>query len=605
MNASSSKKNLLKLLNRLWNHLSLRRQRQLVVLLCLMLISAFAEVISLGAVLPFLGVLIAPEKVYAYPLVSDIVKAFGITSPNQLTLVLTIIFALLVMAAGVLRVFLLWLSTKISYASGADLSLEVYRRTLYQKYQIQTSRNSSEVISGITNKVNGVSVGILLALLTIISSSILMLSIAVTMFVINAKIAILASLGFGLSYIFTTVAFRSKLRANSHRIAKEEVRVIKALQEGLGGIRDVLLDSTQPVYCEIYRKADQPLRVAAGNNLFIAQSPRYIIESLGILMIVGLAFSLSDQPGGIAASMPTLGALALGAQRLLPALQLIYSSWASIVGHFASLSDTIDLLDQPLPEGALLPPPPSMPFNNKIEIKDVSFRYSEDGPWILNNINLTIPKGSRVGFVGTTGSGKSTTLDFLMGLLEATSGSLIVDNQKINSTNVRSWQQIIAHVPQNIYLADTTLAENIAFGVPTELIEMDRVKKAAEQAQIAEFIESRPLGYQAFLGERGVQLSGGQRQRIGIARALYKKASILVFDEATSALDTTTEQSVMQAIGKLDSHITVLLIAHRLTTLQHCDFVVEMANGRIIEQGSYQQMLERSLSFEKKRAEKE
>jgi len=192
-----------------------------------------------------------------------------------------------------------------------------------------------------------------------------------------------------------------------------------------------------------------------------------------------------------------------------------------------------------------------------------------------------------------------------MGLLEATSGSLIVDNQKINSTNVRSWQQIIAHVPQNIYLADTTLAENIAFGVPTELIEMDRVKKAAEQAQIAEFIESRPLGYQAFLGERGVQLSGGQRQRIGIARALYKKASILVFDEATSALDTTTEQSVMQAIGKLDSHITVLLIAHRLTTLQHCDFVVEMANGRIIEQGSYQQMLERSLSFEKKRAEKE
>jgi ATP-binding cassette subfamily B protein len=218
---------------------------------------------------------------------------------------------------------------------------------------------------------------------------------------------------------------------------------------------------------------------------------------------------------------------------------------------------------------------------------------------VLDDLNLTIPKGSRVGFVGSTGSGKSTTLDLLMGLLTPTEGELLVDGHSIKGNRLRAWQRSIAHVPQNIYLSDATLAENIAFGVPFEAIDHVRLKHAARQAQIAEFIESSPQGYQAYVGERGIRLSGGQRQRIGIARALYKQASVLVFDEATSALDNATEQSVMDAIEGLGRHLTIVLIAHRLTTIRSCDIVVLLEHGRVVSQGTYDQLLECSSSFRK------
>jgi ATP-binding cassette subfamily B protein len=216
---------------------------------------------------------------------------------------------------------------------------------------------------------------------------------------------------------------------------------------------------------------------------------------------------------------------------------------------------------------------------------------------VLDDINFSIPKGARVGFVGHTGSGKSTVLDLLMGLLEANEGQILVDGQPISGNRLRAWQRSIAHVPQSIYLADTTLAENIAFGVPPDTIDLDRVQQAARQAQIADFIESSPEGYQAYVGERGIRLSGGQRQRIGIARALYKQASVLVFDEATSALDNATEQSVMDAIEGLSSDLTILLIAHRLTTVRRCDTIVELDHGRVVAQDTYEQLIERSRSM--------
>jgi ATP-binding cassette subfamily B protein len=227
----------------------------------------------------------------------------------------------------------------------------------------------------------------------------------------------------------------------------------------------------------------------------------------------------------------------------------------------------------------------------------VRFRYTNDGPWVLDGLDLTIPKGARVGLVGSTGSGKSTALDLLMGLLNPTEGELLVDAQSIIGNRIRAWQRTIAHVPQSIYLADTTLAENIAFGVSRDAIDLRRVQQAARQAQIAEFIESRPESYDAFVGERGIRLSGGQRQRIGIARALYKQASVLVFDEATSALDNATERSVMGTIDALNRDLTILLIAHRLTTVRRCDIIVELEHGRVVAQGTYDQLLECSPSF--------
>jgi ATP-binding cassette subfamily B protein len=447
------------------------------------------------------------------------------------------------------------------------------------------------VVSGIINKVNDVVFWVMLPMLTLISSLFLLVAITFTLIFIDWVVAVTVITGFGACYAVITLFFRARLRLNAKCIAHEQKQVVKALQEGLCGIRDVLLDGTQPVYCEIYRQADHPLRQAYGSNIFIAGSPRFIMEALGMTLIACLAYILSLKADGIGSALPVLGALALGAQRLLPALQQAYSAWTSILGSHSSLADMVVLLDQPMSEEALQPTPAPLPFEQSIRFEAVRFRYSSDGPWVLNSLNLNIQKGSRLGIIGSTGSGKSTTLDLLIGLLMPTEGMLLVDGVQCTGNRVRAWQKTIAHVPQNIYLADATLAENIAFGIPKTAIDMGRVRRAAQQAQIADFIESRRDGYEAKVGERGIRLSGGQCQRIGIARALYKQAKVLVFDEATSALDNITEMSVMDAIDGLDRDLTIILIAHRITTLSRCDNIVQLELGCVKREGSYAELL--------------
>lgn len=585
-----------KLLIGLWKRLAKSRQRQLVLVFCLMLASAFAEVVSLGAVLPFIGVLTAPEKVLKYPSLERFVEELGIQTPQELVLPVVIIFMVTAILAGILRLTLLWATAKLSNAIGADMSLEMYRRTLYQPYKVHFLRNSSEVIDGITHK-SWAAMDMLKSTMTLVSSSLLMTTMVAGLIVIDPTVVSAALVVFGLIYGVVALKARRKLKENSQRISEQGTLAIKSLQEGLGAIRDILLNWGQAAYCETYRKADMPYRMAYGSNLFISVSPRFAMETIGMVLIAGLAYFLSSQHGGIGPSLPLLGALALGAQRIIPALQQIYWAWASIAGNRASLEEVIDLLNQPIPEEALKPPPKTLDFHSRITFNGVWFRYLDTEPWVLKDLNLVIPRGCRMGFVGGTGSGKSTTLDLLMGLLEPTKGHIMVDGMEIRTGALRTWQQNIAHVPQSIFLADSTLAENIALGIPAELIDMKKVKRAAEQAMIADFIESRPEGYSALVGERGVMLSGGQRQRIGIARALYKDAGVLVLDEATSSLDNQTEKAVMACLDNLHREMTILIIAHRLTTIQNCDQIVELEGGAVIAQGTYDELIEKSASF--------
>jgi ABC-type bacteriocin/lantibiotic exporter with double-glycine peptidase domain len=578
------------LLKCLWHHISRRRRGQFGLLLVLMLLASFAEILSIGAVLPFLGVLTVPERVFEHAAAQPIIQALGLKAPAQLLLPLTIAFGAAALIAGAMRLLLLWASTRLSFATGADLSISIYRRTLYQPYAVHCARNSSEVINGISSKANGVIYSIIVPALTLISSSVMLIAILIALLAVEPVIALAAFGGFGLIYAFIIRLTRKQLLADSQRIARESSHVIKSLQEGLGGIRDVLIDGSQATYCHIYCNADLPLRRAQGNNLFISSSPRYGMEALGIVLIAALAYSLAKQTDGIAKAIPILGALALGAQRLLPVLQQAYGSWTTIRGGQASLQDALELLDQPLPDYADQPAAQPLPFKRSIRLKQLAFRYSAQTPYVLNQVNLTIAKGSRVGFIGTTGSGKSTLLDIVMGLLQPTGGTLEIDGQPVMPTNNRAWQAHIAHVPQAIFLADSSIEENIAFGVPIDQIDTQRVRQAAQQAQIADSIESWPKKYQTFVGERGIRLSGGQRQRIGIARALYKQADIIIFDEATSALDNETEQAVMGAIEGLSEDLTVLIIAHRLTTLKNCTQIVELGGGGIIRAGTYQEI---------------
>ena len=585
------------LLARLWHHLLPRHRVQFFLLLGLMLANALAEVVSLGLLLPFLGILTAPDRVMAHPLVHGHLQAWGIQSARELVLPLTLAFIAAVLVSAAIRMLLLWATTRFSLTAGVALSGETYRKTLYQPYLVHVARNSSGVISGLTTKINTVVFGVLTPVLVLLSSAVLLVAIIATLLSIDPLVALAAAITLAGSYALITWTTRKRLARNGQRITEGQTQLLRTLQDGLGCIRDILLDGTQRVYRDIYAQVDRPLRQAQCDNTFIAQSPRLLMEAVGMVMIAALAYALSLRPGGIAAAVPVLGALALGAQRLLPALQQAYSAWQSIVGNLASLADVVELLDQDVPGQLLGPAPPPLQFQREIHFEDVCFRYGPEGPWVLDGLSLRIAKGARIGFVGSTGSGKSTTLDLLMGLLWPTRGSISVDGARLDEGTLRAWQQSIAHVPQSIYLADASLAENIAFGVPSAGIDMERVRRAARQAQILDFIESAPAGFDAEVGERGVRLSGGQRQRIGIARALYKDASVLVFDEATSALDNATEQSVMRTIGDLDRKLTVLMIAHRLTTVRDCDQIVLLEHGRVLALGTYDELLRGSESF--------
>ena len=575
------------LLRRLWGQFEPRRRVQLKLLLALMVIASFAEVLSIGAALPSLAVLTSPEKLFEYTAAQPLIQALGVTTPAQLLLPLTIAFGAAALFAGIIRLLLLWASTRLSFAIGADLSLKIYRNTMYQTYSVYCTRNSSEIISATSTKVR-TAIDVLSNALLLASSTVILVVTLTALFTIDFVTALAIFGSFGLIYASIINLTRKQLLTDSQRISHESNNVIKTLQEGLGSMRDVLIDGSQAVYCQIYHSADLPLRRAQGRNQFISASPRYAIEALGMVAIAVLAYWLVQQTDGITKAIPILGAIAIGSVRLLPLLQQSYQAWSNIMGGQMLLQDILELLDQPLPDDVDQPPPRPLPFKQSVILNQLSFRYSPESPYILEQINLTIVKGSRVGFIGTTGCGKSTLLDIIMGLLTPTDGTLEIDGQTLTPSNNRGWQTHIAHVPQSVFLADSTIGENIALGVAKDKIDYQRVRQSAQQAQLSDSIESWPNQYQTFVGERGIRLSGGQRQRIGIARALYKQADVIVFDEATSALDNETEQAVMKSIEGLSKDLTIIIVAHRLSTLKSCTQIVELGEGCIKRIDTYQ-----------------
>jgi len=580
------------LLLAIWGHLSRRRRIQLGLLLVVMLASGGAEMVSLGLVLPFLAVLSNPERLWQQPLVQLIAAQFGFTQAIDLLLPATLAFAVAALLAAFIRLTNLWLNGRLAAAVGSDLSCEAYRRTLYQPYAVHVQRNSAEVITGTTTQVS-LTVVALNSLLQLISSAVVAVGLLTGLLLVDAVVALAAAALFGGAYALLGLSSRRELRRNGEKIADASMQQLKALQEGLGSIRDVLLDSSQSTYLQIYRQADRPQRQLQAKNAFLGVFPRYAFEALGMVAIALLGGLLVLQRGSGASVISLLGVLALGAQRLLPALQQIYSGWASLKGYNAAIHSVLAMLDQPLPP--LVKAPKSSLIRHSLRLQGVHFRYRPEQPEVLRGLDLEIRRGEHIGVIGSTGSGKSTTIDLLMGLLEPTAGMVLVDGEDLHNharpERLVAWRASIAHVPQTIYLADASIAENIAFGVPREKIDLDRVKEAASQAQIDSYIESCSEGYESFVGERGIRLSGGQRQRIGIARALYKHASVLFFDEATSALDTSTELDLMNAINQLSKDLTIVIIAHRLSTVQNCDRVIRLADGVVSDDGPPQKVL--------------
>ena len=578
------------LIHRVWNHLSRRRQLQMFLLLLAMALSSLMEVFSIAAVIPFLGILATPEVVFNYEQAQPLINYFNFRDPDDLILPLTLLFVAASILAGFMRIFLVWASTKVSFLTGHDISFMVYERSLYQPYSIHISKNSSEVINAVINKTTLTIVHFIQPIIQSLSSVVLFVAIISTLLFINSFMALIALFGIGSIYLTIGTIARRRLVANGLLTARESSNVVKALQEGLGGIRDVLIGGLQDTYLKIYRNSDYPLKMAQGNNAFITQSPRFLMEALGMSLLAFIAYVFSQNSNNFLEIIPAIGALAIGAQRLLPILQIIYGSWSSLNGEKKSVYDVLQMLDQTVLNKSDQKIEPIV-FNKSITLKDISFKYENSEDYILKDINVQISKGDRVGIFGSTGSGKTTLLDIIMALLMPTSGNILIDKNLDLHISPRSWQKIISHVPQDIFMCDVSFAENIAFGVQINDIDIDRVIEAAKNAQIHNFINQLPQKYNTRMGEHGAQVSGGQKQRVGIARALYNNASILFLDEATSALDSEVESSLMKSINNIDKNITIFMIAHRLTTLKNCNKVIQLEAGEIKKIGTYEQII--------------
>jgi ABC-type bacteriocin/lantibiotic exporter with double-glycine peptidase domain len=359
------------------------------------------------------------------------------------------------------------------------------------------------------------------------------------------------------------------------------------LQEGMGGLRDISLDKTADYFVQVFRRLDDTFRTAQYQNAIISTSPRYLVEGIGTLLIAVFAVVLATRSeSNMQTQIPTIGVLVMAAQRMIPMLQQIYASFSSIRGMAHSLSVVREWVELPLPQTQtrtdLCADPVEVAFNESIALENIVFSYQIGGHAMLNQLSLSIKKGQHIGLCGKTGIGKSTLLDILMGLLLPTQGQLVIDGEALNASNIHRWQRRIAHVPQHIFLADTSIAQNIAFGRPESQLDMVRIKQVAEQAHLTEFIESTSNGYDTMVGERGIRLSGGQRQRIGIARALYKQADLLVLDEATSALDPITEEAITASLAKLNPSLTVVMVSHRPSALKNCHRVHRLDGGKLV-----------------------
>jgi ABC-type multidrug transport system fused ATPase/permease subunit len=580
-------------------HLSPRRHRQLLLLLVLMVVGSMAELVTIGAVVPFVTLMARPELASEWPLLGQGFALLGWQRSDELVFPMTVAFVAVVLFATALRFVLVYVANKVTFAIGHDLSVRLYQRILHQPYVYHINKNTSETISGV-NKAQVLLSALLNPLMQGLTALLMSLGVLVALLWVSPTTALMAGVVFTALYWLIIEGFRLTLESNSVLIAKAQDDRIKNLQEGLGGIRDVILDHNQDHYLNTFAHSDNVLKQAQVTNSFLTQSPRFAVETLAVFLMVGMAWMMMGRSGGLIGALPMLGALAFGAARLLPLIQQVFAAWASFTGNVRVMQDVLELLDLPMAETRMVTRDATrhhpernerLPFNHTIEFRGVSFSYRAELPWVIQDLSFCIPKGARVGIVGKTGSGKSTLMDLLLGLLKPTQGCVLVDGVELNSANHQAWQSRIAHVPQHIYLSDTSVAENIALGHDFSEIDWDLVNRAAQQAQIAEFIEGLEQGYGTKVGERGIRLSGGQRQRIGIARALYKAADVLVFDEASSALDMETEQAVMGAVNGLDPQLTIVMIAHRVQTLAGCDVLLRLDKGRLVAMGSYREVI--------------
>ena len=537
---------------------------------------SFAELFSLASIIPFISVFLNPESYYSHPWLSPFIDFFKIQNKDGLFLFITIVFISLILISGSIKLLFLYLSNEISNFTEADIKAKIFEYNVNQSYSYHLKQGSNVIMSSIIQKTSQISL-FLNDFVSIISG--VMTSSLIFFFLVFLKPFIIIPVTFFLITFFTIIFFvnKNKILKNSKRMSQNQDETVNIFQDSIGYVSETIIYSLHNIFISKFNKA---INIIASNMLFLhnkSQSPRIYLEYTALICFAAIIFFFYETNNEVSDSLTILAALGLGTQKLLPLINRIQSSLTRMKNFQVGVEGTLDILDNSKIEKEKNLLLEKVFLKKKIKLNNVYFSYNKENNWILNNINLEIKKGSKVGIKGTTGSGKSTLGNIIIGLLNPTKGQLFVDDILINSQNKSSWYKNISIIPQNIFLNDVSIAENIAIGVDPKEIDLEKVKNAARQAQIHDFIQSTPNQYNEKVGERGIRLSGGQRQRIGIARALYREAKVILFDEATNQLDTNTESLIVQSINNLDKEITIILIAHRLSTLKDCDQIINLS----------------------------
>jgi len=555
----------------------------LCLLLALQIISTAAEMVSIGSIIPFLTVILNPKSIESNKYAKIIINTINNQSEIDLVLFITVFFVLVVFLSGVIKMLQVFVGAKVAFSIGNETSTCIYRNILRESYNYHYGKNTSDLIDVVVNKAASVIYDALLPFIVCISSLLSILGIIAILYYIDSQVTIIIVV-YGSIFYISAMSYASKtLAKNGNKINEHSVKIIKILQEGFGAIRHILIDKTEDFYCEVFKNTDKEFRSAQASTYYIGILPRYLIETVGLIMIVILAYYLSYSNHSIALGLPVLAAVALGVQKIMPLMHQLFHSLASIRSGQDSLEHALSILDKSNNFENKLNLVKDIKFEDKIEFKNIYFRYDENSNYVINNFNCVIKKGMRVGIVGKSGSGKSTLVDLLLGLLIPTEGYILVDNLVLNINNIQAWQKHLAHVDQNLYILEENIIKNICLSDPFNKVDKVRLDQAIDLSNLRNEIDTGVIALNLSVGENGVLLSGGQRQRIGIARSLYKNGDVIIFDEATSALDADTENEIMKTIDCLSKNMTLFIISHKESMLNNCDIIIRMMSN-----GNYQ-----------------
>lgn len=574
----------------------------MVLLQLVSVFMAFSAVAGIVSVMPFFAVLAEPSLVHTNRWLAMGYEWSGATDERQFVVMLGLLLVALVVGSSLMNLLGTLAMTRFSFWVGNGFQVALFNEYLNRDYLFHARTNSATLINNTTYEVGRILTGVLQNGIGLVTNVVTILAIVGSIVVVNPVVALGAAVALGGTYSLVYALTRRRLLRNGRIQSEATAERWKVLNEGFGGIKEIIVLGTRSVFSRSFERLSWQVSRVQANTQVISVAPKFVLESVSVGGLVVVALVLSGGSAGDGAWLAQLTFLGLAAYRLLPAIHQVFYAIARMRADHASFERVYDDLrlgvrrEKFSDRQTWLRQANDWPTRS-IELRNATFRYQPDRPLALRGVDLLVPVGTSVAFVGPSGSGKTTAADLILALLTPESGQLVVDDETITGSNMERWHSSLGYVPQTIFLNDNSIAENIALGIARDKIDMEQVRRVGRMAQIDEFVSVLPRGYGEIVGERGVRLSGGQRQRIGIARALYRNASVLVMDEATSALDGLTEQEVMSAIEGLQGERTIILIAHRLTTVRHCDRIFEFEEGRVVRSGTYDELLVQSERF--------